>query len=128
MSMKHNLQVMVVDDMSVSRALITNALDELGITKYRVANDGQQALASLIASPVHLVLSDYNMPNLDGLGLLKGLRGNRSTQRIGFILVTGKATPELVATGQKLGLNNLIQKPFTTPAMRQCIESVVGRL
>lgn len=128
MSLKHNLQVMVVDDMSVSRALITNALDELGITKYRVENDGQKALASLIAHPVHLVLSDYNMPNLDGLGLLKGLRQNQKTQRIGFILVTGKATPELVATGQKLGLNNLIQKPFTTPAMRQCIESVVGRL
>jgi len=128
MSLKHSLQVMVVDDMSVSRALITNTLDELGIQKYRVENDGMKALQSLVANPVHLVLSDYNMPVLDGIGLLKGLRENRSTQRIGFILVTGKATPELVATGQKLGLNNLIQKPFTTPLMRQCIESVVGRL
>ena len=56
--------------------------------------------------------------HLDQFVIIKGL----------VLTVTGKATPELVATGQKLGLNNLIQKPFTTPSMRQCIESVVGRL
>lgn len=128
MSLKASLQIMVVDDMSVSRALITNALDEIGIQKYRVANDGRKALESLVANPVHLVLSDYNMPNLDGLGLLKGLRETKATQRVGFILVTGTASPELVAHGQKLGMNNIIKKPFTTQSMRKCIESVVGKL
>jgi two-component system chemotaxis response regulator CheY len=119
---------MVVDDMSTSRAIITQCLDEIGIANYTTENAGASALAKLVANPVHLVLSDYNMPGMDGLGLLKSLRETRATQRIGFILVTGKATPEMVATGQQLGMNNMIKKPFTTAAMKQCIERVVGRL
>jgi two-component system, chemotaxis family, chemotaxis protein CheY len=126
--LKESLQVMVVDDMSVSRALITNALDEIGIKNYRIENDGRSALSKLVANPVHLVLSDYNMPNLDGLGLLKALRETRTTQRIGFILITGSAKPEVIEAGRTLGMNNMIKKPFTTVTMRQCIESVVGRL
>jgi two-component system, chemotaxis family, chemotaxis protein CheY len=128
MGLKESLQVMVVDDMSVSRALITNALDEIGIVNYRVENDGRAALAKLITNPAHLVLSDYNMPNLDGLGLLKALREHRITQRIGFILVTGTARPETIEAGRALGLNNVIKKPFTTITMRKCISSVVGQL
>jgi two-component system, chemotaxis family, chemotaxis protein CheY len=127
-SLKDSLQIMVVDDMSVSRALITNALDEIGIKNYRTENDGNAALAKLVANPAHLVLSDYNMPNLDGLGLLKALRMSRVTQRIGFILITGSAKPEVIEAGRALGMNNMIKKPFTTVTMRQCIESVVGRL
>ena len=128
MSLKQSLQIMVVDDMSVSRALITNALDEIGITGYRVENDGQVALEKLVARPCHLVIADYNMPRLDGLGLLKCLRETRATQRIGFIMVTGNATADMLATGQKLGMNNLIRKPFSTPQMKQAIEAVVGKL
>lgn len=128
MSLKDSLQVMVVDDMSVSRALITNALDEIGIKNYRIENDGRSALAKLVSNPAHLVLSDFNMPNLDGLGLLKALRETKVTQRIGFILITGSAKPEIIEAGRALGMNNLIKKPFTTATVRQCIESVVGRL
>lgn len=128
MSLKHSLQVMVVDDMSVSRALITNALEEIGISNYRVENDGQTALSNLSARPCHLVISDYNMPRLDGLGLLKGLRESRKTQAIGFILITGNATPDMIATGQKYGMNNMIKKPFSTAQLKMCIESVVGKL
>ncbi|MEM6498927.1 MAG: response regulator, partial [Pseudomonadota bacterium] len=121
-------RIMVVDDMSTSRAIITQCLDEIGITNYTTESSGNSALAKLMASPVHLVLSDYNMPGMDGLGLLKNLREARATQRIGFILVTGKATQEMVNMGQQLGMNNMIKKPFTTAAMKQCIERVVGRL
>lgn len=128
MGLKQSLQVMVVDDMSVSRALITNALDDIGIGNYRVENDGQSALAKLVAQPCHLVISDYNMPNLDGLGLLKGLRENRTTQRIGFILITGNATADVVQVGQKYGMNNLIKKPFTSAQMKDAIQRVVGVL
>jgi len=82
----------------------------------------------LIQDPVHLVLSDYNMPGMDGLELLRELRQNRSTARVGFILVTGNPTPEIVTKGKALGLNNVIKKPFSTASLKQCIESVVGRL
>ncbi len=128
MSLKQSLQIMVVDDMAISRALITNALEEMGIMKYRVENDGMTALEKLAAQPCHLVISDYNMPKLDGLGLLKGLRQYPATKGIGFILITGNATNEIVSTGQKYGMNNLIKKPFSTAQLQQCIEKVVGRL
>ncbi|KIN72749.1 response regulator [Sulfitobacter guttiformis] len=128
MGIKQSLQVMVVDDMSVSRALITNALEEIGILNYRVENDGQSALAKLVAQPCHLVISDYNMPNLDGLGLLKGLREHRITQRIGFILITGNATGDVVSIGQKYGMNNLLRKPFSSTQMKDAIQRVVGVL
>ena len=119
---------MVVDDMATSRGLITQALDDIGIKNYVTENDGRSALGRLSASPVHLILSDYNMPGLDGLGLLKAVRGNQALRKMGFILVTGRPTPEIVAEAKQLGLNNMIKKPFTAAAMKQCIESVVGRL
>lgn len=128
MSLKSSLRVMVVDDMSTSRGIITQALDEIGIENVAAENDGRSAFMKLSAQPVHLVLSDLNMPDLDGLGLLKALRENKSTQRIGFILVTGSPTPEVVAKAQKLGLNNMIKKPFSTGDLKKCIERVVGQL
>ncbi|MEP4037858.1 MULTISPECIES: response regulator [unclassified Pseudophaeobacter] len=128
MSLKDSLRVMVVDDMSTSRGIITQCLDELGIKNYMVENNGQSAFQKLTTTPVHLVLSDYNMPGMDGLGLLQAVRGNQATQRLGFILVTGKPTPEIIEVGKKLGLNNIIRKPFTVATMKQAIEQVVGRL
>ncbi len=128
MSLKDSLRVMVVDDMGVSRGLLIQAIEEMGIWKNQAENDGRAALNKLVADPVHLVLSDYNMPGMDGLALLQALRQNQSTARIGFILVTGNPTPDLVAKGKALGLNNIIKKPFSTASMKQCIESVVGKL
>lgn len=122
------LRVMVVDDMATSRGLITQALDDLNISNYVTENDGKKALSRLLETPVHLVLSDYNMPGLDGLELLQSVRSQPATQKVGFIQVTGRPTPEIVAKGKALGLNNMIKKPFTSATMRQCIESVVWRL
>ena len=128
MSLRSTLRVMIVDDMGVSRGLLVQAIEEIGIWKNRAENDGQAAFQKLIADPVHLVLSDYNMPGMDGLQLLQALRQNRSTARIGFILVTGSPTPDLVTRGKALGLNNIIKKPFSTASLKQCTESVVGPL
>lgn len=128
MSLKNSLHVMVVDDMTVSRGLLEQALDEIGIRNVVFEREGASALRRLAASPVHLVISDFNMPGMDGLGLLEGLRSNKSTQRIGFILVTGKPDREVLVRGQKLGMNNYLAKPFSTQALRVCIEKVVGPL
>jgi two-component system, chemotaxis family, chemotaxis protein CheY len=128
MALKDSLSVMVVDDMATSRGLIIMALEEMGIKKIDFRKDGADALQSLVAKPVHLVISDYNMPGMDGLGLLKSLRENRITSRIGFILVSGRITPEIMNTGKALGMNNYIQKPFSTPQLKACIQAVVGPL
>ncbi|SFP67798.1 response regulator [Tranquillimonas alkanivorans] len=128
MSLKDSLRLMVVDDMSTSRGLITQALDWIGIRHYETCNEGATALRTLAANPVHLVISDYNMPGMDGLALLEGLRSNKSTQRIGFILVSGRMDAAMVQKGKKLAMNNYIEKPFTPETMKACIERVTGPL
>ncbi|WP_050927909.1 response regulator [Aestuariivita boseongensis] len=128
MALKDALRVMVVDDMSVSRGLITQALEDIGIWKIETQNSGQGALAQLVTNPVHLVLCDYNMPGMNGLQLLHGLRTNSATQKIGFILVTGSPNEQMIAMGKKLGLNNLVKKPFTNETLKKSIEMVVGRI
>lgn len=128
MSLRNSLSLMVVDDMSVSRALVEQSLDELGLKRVFFEGSADMALRRLAANPVHLVLSDYNMPGMDGLTLLEALRLNASTQRIGFILMTGRPDKEIITRGHRLGMNNFITKPFTTAGLKVCIEKVVGAL
>ena len=128
MSIADKIRIMVVDDTSVSRALIVDALDQMGVRGVAIAKDGALALQALTARPVHLVISDMNMPGLDGLGLLRRLRENRATARIGFILITGSADKTLIERGRQFSLNNYVTKPFTVAQLRGAIEAVVGKL
>lgn len=128
MSLKESLKIMIVDDMAVSRGLLTQSLEEIGLKQVDHDKSAESALPRLAANPVHLVISDFNMPGMNGLDLLEKLRANKSTQRIGFILVTGTPTKEILDRGVKLGLNNLVRKPFTTQTLKATIEAVVGRL
>lgn len=128
MSLKDSLRVMIVDDMSISRALIEHAVEEIGIKNIQIESDPKVALGKLVANPAHLVLSDMNMPGMSGLQMLSNLRLNKATQRIAFILITGTPSPEIIRDGQALGMNNLVKKPFTTGTLKASIERVVGRL
>ena len=128
MSLRDKIRVMVVDDMSTSRGLITQALDSFGIRNIADAENGTDALQSLAKSPVHLVISDYNMPQMDGLKLLHALRTQQRTQKVGFILITGRAEQQIVDYGKKLGMNNFLQKPFEPQSLLKCIDAVVGRI
>lgn len=128
MALKDMLEVAVVDDTAVSRGLIVNALEEIGITKIEIYKNGAEALSGLKSHPKHLVISDMNMPQLDGLGLLEGLRNNDATSRIGFVLITGRGDPEIIARGQSLQMNNYLEKPVDAPKMKGCIEAIVGKL
>jgi two-component system, chemotaxis family, chemotaxis protein CheY len=128
MSLKEKLRVMVVDDMSTSRSLIYDCFDKLGITNVSAAKNGADALGAIKKSPVHLVVSDYNMPTMNGLELLKALRGNPKTEKIGFILVSGSPDQTLVDKGRQLGMNNYLKKPFNPSDLERCIKEVFGRL
>lgn len=128
MTLRDTLKVLVVDDMPTSRGLIVQALEEMKVWKNSTENNGKTAFERLAREPVHLILSDMNMPVMDGLELLRHVRQNRATKGVGFILITGKPTPELVAKGRELGMNNMIKKPFTTAQLQACIEQVVGPL
>lgn len=128
MGIKDQLQIMVVDDMSTSRGLIVQALEAMGLKNIHHAADGNEALATLSKRPVHLILSDYNMPGMDGLQLLHALRGNQATKSIGFVLITGRADKAIIDKGKSLGMNNFIKKPFTPADLKNCLEAVVGRI
>ncbi len=128
MALRDQLRIMVVDDMSTSRGLITQALDAFGVRNVATAENGKQALQALAAKPAHLVISDYNMPEMDGLQLLHYLRAMPKTQGVGFVLITGRAEQQIIDHGKKLGMNNYLKKPFQPQELRSCIEAVVGRL
>ncbi|AJE46896.1 response regulator [Celeribacter indicus] len=128
MALRDQLRVMVIDDMSTSRGLITNALDSFGIRNVLSAGDGRSALQTLAASPVHLVISDYNMPGMDGLQILHTLRSNAPTRAVGFLLITGRADRDIIELGKRLGMNNFLKKPFDPAGLRAAIEAIVGTL
>jgi two-component system, chemotaxis family, chemotaxis protein CheY len=128
MALKDQLKTLVVDDTSVSRALIIDGLQTIGLKQISIAKDGAQALSVMKATPSHLVISDLNMPNLDGIGLLKGLREHGPTSKVGFILVTGKSDKAIIDRARQFGLNNYLAKPFTVAALKASIEAVVGKL
>jgi len=128
MALRDQIRMMVVDDMSTSRGLITQALDGFGIRNIATAENGREALRALAVKPAHLVISDYNMPEMDGLQLLQHLRGTLQTKGMGFVLITGRAEQQIIDHGKKLGMNNYLKKPFQPDQLRHCIEAVVGRL
>lgn len=128
MSLRDIIKVLVVDDMSVSRGLLQQALEENGIKNVRYATDGEDAISNLRDSPAHLVISDYNMPKMDGLQLLSKIRQTPAIRKVGFILVTGTENRNVIQDGQKLGMNNYLKKPFTPNSLKECIEKVTGSL
>jgi len=122
------LRVLVVDDMSTSRGILLQTLDTLGISNVSYAEDGKQGVMSARQNVPHLILSDLYMPNLNGLQMLQHLRAEPATQKIGFILITGRGDEAVIQTGKKLGMNNFLTKPFTPAQLKECIEAVVGKL
>lgn len=128
MALRDQIRIIVVDDMSTSRGLITQALDGFGIRQVESAVDGPSALQKIAAWPVHLVISDMNMPGMNGLQLLHTLRNAAQTRKVGFLLITGKADRQIIETGKQLGMNNFLAKPFQPNDLRNAIEAIVGRL
>lgn len=128
MSLAGQLKILIVDDTTTSRMLVKDGLEGLGVKNIALAADGEQGLKHLMTQPTHLVISDYNMPKLDGLGLLRAMRQHGPTQKTPFIMLTGKGDKELVQKAIQLGMNNYLTKPFTVPALKTALEAVVGKL
>ncbi len=122
------LQILVVDDQLTIRSLVRNGLQHIGVADVREAADGEDALRALITKPAHLVISDFNMPKLDGLGLLRAIRAHPPLRNTAFIMLTGRADKELVDRAAQFGVNNYLVKPFTVVTLREKIEEVFGAL
>jgi two-component system chemotaxis response regulator CheY len=122
------VKVLVVDDQLTMRSLVRSGLQQIGVTQIVEAPDGEEALRVIVERPVHLVLSDYNMPKLDGLGLLRAIRTYGPTSKTAFIMLTGRADTDLVKRAAQFGVNNYLVKPFTVQGLREKIEQVFGAL
>jgi len=123
-----SLRVLVVDDQQTIRSLVRIGLKEIGINDVEDAVDGEDGLHALLTHRSNLVISDYNMPKLDGLNFLRAVRATPVLKNTGFIMLTGRADSDLVQRAQQFGVNNYLVKPFTVATLRQKIEAVYGAL
>lgn len=123
-----SLTCLVVDDQQTMRSLVRSGLQQLGFRTIYEAPDGEEGLRHLLARPIHLVISDYNMPKLDGLGLLRAIRAHPPIQKTAFIMLTGRADKELVQRAVQFGVNNYLVKPFTVGTLKEKIEAIFGVL
>ena len=123
-----SIKTLIVDDQQTMRSLIRTSLQALGINQTREAPDGEEALRQLLAAPANLVITDFNMPKLDGLGLLRAIRAHGPTSKTAVIMLTGRADRELVQQAVQFGVNNYLVKPFTTQTLKEKIEAVFGPL
>jgi len=122
------MRVLIVDDQLTSRLLIRGGLQDLGISDIEMAGDGEQAFKIMMAKPAHLVISDFNMPKMDGIAFLRAIRAYEPTKKSAFILLTGRGDKELIERAKQYGANNIIAKPFTIPVLKAQIEAIVGKL
>lgn len=122
------LTVVVVDDQLTMRSLVRASLQQIGVNDVREYPGGAEALENLKSRPANVVISDYNMPDMNGMEFLKALRANPQYKSTAFILLTGRADRDLVVEAVKAGANNYLVKPFTAATLKQKIEQVVGAL
>lgn len=122
------LKVLIVDDQNSVRQMTRMTLEELGIKHVYDSENGKAALEVAGVQPLDLIISDYNMPEMDGLALLRAVRAHPTARRLPFILLTGRGDKELVVKAAQAGVNNYLVKPFTTDTLRAKIEQVMGKL
>ena len=121
-----SMSVLLVDDQTSIRSILRNTLAQIGFVQIAGVRNGVEALEHLKSNSVHLIISDFNMPDMDGLELLKAVRSNARTAKTGFIMLTGQASKELVQQAIAKGVNNFLAKPFTASSLKSRIEAVFG--
>ena len=119
---------LVVDDQASMRAMICRALQDYGFKDVRDKASAAEALAAIKADRVHLIVSDYNMPDRDGLQCLEAVRNDSVISKTAFIRLTGSADRKGEEKAAELGVNNDLVKPFAPAALKEKIERVFGEL
>ncbi len=122
------IKVMVVDDQASMRAMIRRSLQDLGFRDIRDKGSAAEALDAMRSDRVHLIVSDYNMPDMDGLQLLEAVRQDPVIGKTVFIMLTGSSDREIVSKAAALGVNNYLVKPFAPAVLKEKIERVFGAL
>ncbi len=123
--MKTDMRILIVDDFSTMRRIIKTLLRELGFTAVSEADDGTTALPLLQSGDYDFLITDWNMPGMSGLELLKALRENTATAAIPVLMVTAEAKREQIVEAAQLGVNGYIVKPFTAETLKGKIDKIL---
>jgi len=122
-----DLSVLVVDDFSTMRRIVVNLLKEKGITRTVEAEDGRQALGLLESKAVDFVISDWNMPNMTGVELLRAVRSDDTLRHLPFLLITAEARKENIVEAAQAGADGYIVKPFTAATLAEKLQHILRK-
>lgn len=128
MDVGKNMKILVVDDFSTMRKVIKNLLKQVGYKNIIEAEDGVVALRILKSEKVGFVISDWNMPNMTGIELLKTVRADSDLSGLPFLMVTAEGLKENVMLAVKEGVSNYIVKPFTAEVLNEKIEKIIEKM
>ena len=126
--MNKNMKILIVDDFSTMRRIIKNLLRDLGFNDTTEADDGQTALPMLKTGKFDFLVTDWNMPGMDGLELLKAVRADDNLKDMPVLMVTAEAKREQIVVAAQSGVNGYIVKPFTAITLKEKIEKIFERL
>ncbi|MCC2643189.1 MAG: cheY [Nitrospira sp.] len=119
-----NMKILVVDDMSTMRRIVKNILKQLGFNNLEEAENGQDALTKLQADSYGFVVSDWNMPVMMGIDLLRAIRADEKLKKIPVLMVTAEAQKENLMEAVQAGVSNYVVKPFTAETMQEKINKI----
>jgi len=119
-----NMKILIVDDFSTMRRIVRNILKQLSFNNVDEAEDGDVALEKLKSGDYDFVITDWNMPNMTGLDLLKAIRSDNRLQHMPVLLITAEAEKENVVLAAQAGVNDYIVKPFTGDVLQQKINRI----
>jgi two-component system chemotaxis response regulator CheY len=125
---RSSLKFLVVDDFSTMRRIVRNLLKELGFTSVDEAEDGAIALDKLRAGKYDFVVSDWNMPNMDGLTLLQSVRADPNLKSLPFLMITAEAKKENIIAAAQAGASGYIVKPFTAGTLQEKMDKIFEKL
>ena len=129
--MNSSLHFLLVDDFSTMRRIVANLLKELGYTKITEAEDGEQALKLLknndSVNPIDFVISDWNMPKMDGLELLKNIRKESVLSHLPVLMVTAEAKKENIIAAAQAGADGYVVKPFNAATLSEKLEKIMSK-
>ena len=123
-----NTKFLVVDDFSTMRRIVRNLLKELGYTNVDEAEDGVQALQKLRSDQFDFVVSDWNMPNMDGLTMLQEIRKDPALSKLPVLMVTAEAKKENIIAAAQAGANGYVVKPFTAATLDEKLGKIFEKL
>ena len=123
-----SLKFRVVDDYSTMRRIVRNLLKELGFTNVEEAEDGAVALSKLREGGFEVVVSDWNMPNMDGLTLLQTMRADAELKTLPFLMITAEAKKENIAAAVQAGASSCIAKPFTAATLQEKLDKIFEKM